>query len=196
VESDSEEEEGDIGAWADSDSKDETTHEPEQQLKKPQILAGAQPKDETKPCREVKGGTIATLSRVPRYNTLRLKGLVHGKHMTALVDGGATHNFIDASLVSRRGLRTEEFEGFHIAMADGYTMICLDMMLDLEVKLGNYTLTNTFYVVDLLDTDAVLGVQWLYSLGEIGFNYQMLTMRFRDASGLKVVLRGISTRAP
>ena len=77
--------------------------------------------------------------------------------MTALVDGGATHNFIDASLVARRGLRTE-FEGFHVAVADGYTMSCLDMVPDLEVKLGNYTLIDTFYVVDLSDTDAVLGV--------------------------------------
>jgi hypothetical protein len=88
--------------------------------------------------------------------------------MTALVDGGATHNFIDASLVARRGLRTEEFEGFHVAVADGYTMTCLDMVPDLEVKLGNYTLTDTFYVVDLSDTDVVLGVQWLYSLGRLG----------------------------
>jgi hypothetical protein len=144
----------------------------------------------------VKGGTIATLSGVPRYNTLRLKGLVQGQRMTALVDGGATHNFIDASLVARRGLRTEEFEGFHVAVADGYTMSCLDMIPDLEVKLGNYTLTDTFYVVDLSDTDAVLGVQWLYSLGEIGFNYQTLTMSFRDASGSRVVLRGMSTGAP
>ena len=75
-----------------------------------------------------------------------------------------------------------------MAVADGYTMTCLDMIPDLEVKLGNYTMTDTFYVVDLSDTDAVLGVQWLYSLGEIGFNYQTLTMRFRDASGLRVVL--------
>jgi hypothetical protein len=59
----------------------------------------------------VKGGTIAILSGVPRYNTLRLKGLVQGQRMTTLVDGGATHNFIDAFLVARRGLRTEEFEG-------------------------------------------------------------------------------------
>jgi hypothetical protein len=58
-----------------------------------------------------------------------------------------------------------------VGVADGYTMTCLDMISDLKVKLGNYTLTNTFYVVDLSDTDAVLGVQWLYSLGEIGFNY-------------------------
>jgi hypothetical protein len=144
----------------------------------------------------VKGVTIATLFGVPRYNTLRLKGLVQGQCMTSLVDGGATHNFIDASLVARRGLCTKEFEGFHMAMADAYTMTCLDMVPDLVVKLGNYTLTYTSYVVDLSDTDAVLGVQWLYSLGEIGFYYQTLTMSFRDASGSRVVLRGMSTRAP
>jgi hypothetical protein len=74
-------------------------------------------------------------------------------------------------------------------------MTCLDMVLDLEVKLGNYTLTNTFYVFDLSNTDALLGIQWLYSLGEIGFNYQRLTMSFRDANGSRVVLRGMSTGA-
>jgi hypothetical protein len=158
AESGSEEEDKDIRAQADCDSEDESTHGPEQQSKKPQILAGTPPKEETRPRREVKWGTITTLSGVPRYNTLRLKGLVQGRCMTALVDGGATHNFIDASLVARRGLHTEEFEGFHLAVADGYTMTCLDMILDLEVKLGNYTMTYTFYVVDLSDTDVVLGV--------------------------------------
>jgi hypothetical protein len=72
-----------------------------------------------------------------------------------LVDDGATHNFIDATLVARRGLRTEEFEGFTVVVLDGYTMTCLDMVPDLEVKLGNYTMTDTFYVVDLSDTDVV-----------------------------------------
>jgi hypothetical protein len=196
VESGSEEEDEDTEAPTDSDSEAETIHEPEQQPKKPQVSAGAQPKEEAKPRREVKGGTIATLLGVPRYNTLRLKGLIQGQRMTTLVDGGATHNFIDASLVDRRGLSTEEFEGFHVAVADGYTMTCLHMIPDLEVKLGNYTLTDTFYVVELSDTDVVLGVQWLYSLGEIGFNYQTLTMSFKDASGSRVVLRGMSTGAP
>jgi hypothetical protein len=78
VESSSEEEDEDIEAREDSDSKDETTQEPEHQSKKPKIPAGAQAKEETKPHREVKGGTIATLSGVPRYNTLRPKGLVQG----------------------------------------------------------------------------------------------------------------------
>jgi hypothetical protein len=64
VESGSEEEDEDIQAPTDSDSETETTHEPEKQPKKPQIPARAQPQEEAKPCREVKGGTIATLSRL------------------------------------------------------------------------------------------------------------------------------------
>jgi hypothetical protein len=143
-----------------------------------------------------KGGTIATLSEVPRYNTIRLKGFIHGQRITTLVDSGATHNFIDATLVAQSGLHTEEFEGFTIAVEDGYTMTCLDMVPDLEVKLGNYIVIDTFYVVDLSDTDVVLGVQWLYSLGKIGVNYQTLTMSFRDINGSRVVLRGMSTGAP
>jgi hypothetical protein len=35
---------------------------------------------------------------------------------------------------------------------------CLDRVSDLEVHLGNYTVKDTFYVVELFDIDVVLGV--------------------------------------
>jgi hypothetical protein len=113
-----------------------------------------------------------------------------------VIDGGATHNFIDASLVSRQALQTKEFEGFDVAVADDHTVECLDIVPDLEIKLGNYTVRDTFYVVDLSDTDVVLGVQWMITLGKITTNYQTLEMGFRDRDGKKVVLRGMSTGAP
>jgi hypothetical protein len=90
----------------------------------------------------------------------------------------------------------EEFEGFDVAVADGHTVECLDIVPDLEVKLGNYTMRDTLYVVDLSDTDVVLGVQWLITLGKISTNYQTLEMGFKDSEGKKVVLRGMSTGAP
>jgi hypothetical protein len=73
---------------------------------------------------------------------------------------------------------------------------CLDRVLDLEIKLGNNIVRDTFYVVDLSDIDVVLGVQWMITLGKITTNYQTLEMGFRDHDGKKVVLRGISTGAP
>jgi hypothetical protein len=74
-------------------------------------------------------------------------------------------------------------------------MECLNRVPNLEVKLGNYTVRDTFYVVDLSDTNVVLGVQWMITLGKITTNYQNLEMGFRDHDEKKVVLRGMSTRA-
>jgi hypothetical protein len=85
-----------------------------------------------------------TLSGVPKYDTLRIRGIIQGQRAISLIDGGATHNFIDASLVSRRALHTEEFEGFYVAVADGHTVECLDRVSNLEMKLGNYTVRDTF----------------------------------------------------
>jgi hypothetical protein len=99
-------------------------------------------------------------------------------------------------LVSRREFQTEEFEGFDVVVVDGNTVECLDRVQDLEINLGNYTVRETFYVVDLSDRDVVLGVQWLITLGKITTNYQILEMGFRDSDGKRIVLRGISTGAP
>jgi hypothetical protein len=75
-------------------------------------------------------------------------------------------------------------------------MECLNKIPNLEMKLGNYTVRDTFYVVDLSDIDVVLGVQWMITLGKITTNYQTLEMGFRDQDGKKVVLRGMLTGAP
>jgi hypothetical protein len=51
-------------------------------------------------------------------------------------------------------------------------------------------------VVDLADTNVVLGVQWLYSLGDINMNYKIMRMEFRDEEGRRVVLRGMTIDPP
>jgi hypothetical protein len=107
-----------------------------------------------------------------------------------LIDGGGTHNFIDASMVLRWALHTKKFEGFDVGVADVHTVEFLDIVPDLEIKLGNYIVRDTFYVVDLSDIDVALGVQWLIT------NYQTLEMGFKDNDGKRIVLRGMSTRAP
>ena len=56
-----------------------------------------------------------------------------------------TQNFIDASLISRRALQTEEFEGFDVAVADGHIVECINRVPNLEM---NYKVRDTFYVVE------------------------------------------------
>jgi len=136
---------------------------------------------------------IAVLSGVPRFHTLRLKGVLQGQKITVLVDGGATHNFIDSALVERRKLPTEPFEGFTVVIPGNHTMECNRWIPDLQVKIGDYTVKDNFYVVNVADTNMVLGVQWLYSIGEHSVNYQIPQISFKDAEGKSVVLKGMNT---
>ena len=46
--------------------------------------------------------------------------------------------------------------------------------------------------MDLLDTNIILGVQWLSTLGPITTNYKTMEMYFTEENGKKVVLRGMT----
>ena len=71
-----------------------------------------------------------------------------------LIDGGATHNFIDRTLVERRGLPMEEFEGFTVVVVGGDRMECT-RWIPKNITLGYYSLTDDLFVVDVPDTNVV-----------------------------------------
>ena len=77
---------------------------------------------------------------------------MQGQRVSVLVDSGATHNFIDAQLVEWRSIPTENFDGF-LVLVPGARYV-----LALAVTMGTYTLTDHFFVVDIPDTNVILGV--------------------------------------
>ena len=72
-------------------------------------------------------------------------------------------------------------------------MECNYWIPKLNVTLGNYQKTDSFYVVVVADTHVVLGVQWLYSIGKYTIDYRAMKMEFQGPDGKLVVLRGINT---
>jgi hypothetical protein len=74
----------------------------------------------------------------------------------------------------------DHFEGFNGISEDGKNMTCTQRIKGLDVTLA---LTDEFYVAGLANTHMVLGVQWLYSMGDILMNYQEMMMAFRDKGG-------------
>ncbi len=101
-----------------------------------------------------------------------------GQKIITLLDIGATHNFIDARFVERRGLITEEFEGLRVKVADGYTLRCDRMVQDLPLHLNNYEFKADYHVVNMGDMDIVLGMQWLHSLKEVTLRLEDMEIRF------------------
>jgi hypothetical protein len=113
-----------------------------------------------------------------------------------LVDGGASHNFIDIAMVERRHIPTVDFEGFLVEVAGGRTMACDRYIPQMSLTLGRYTLTQDFYVVDIPDTNIILGVQWLSTLGPITTNYKTMEMSFNTEEGKRITLKGMTGEAP
>jgi hypothetical protein len=140
--------------------------------------------------------TIASISGVPKFNAFRMRGVLQGKKVSVLIDGGASHNFIDSTLLQRRHISTVEFEGFHVEIAGGHTMPCDRYIPGMKLTLGRQDLTQEFYVMDLPDTNIILGVQWLSTLGQITTNYKTMEMSFTKETRKKVVLRGMTRNTP
>ena len=80
--------------------------------------------------------TITTLIGVPTFHTIKIKRSIQGQHVIALIDGGATHNFIDASWVERKRFPTEDFEGFTVVMAGNHRMKCTQRIPQLQAMLS------------------------------------------------------------
>ena len=58
--------------------------------------------------------TLASISGVPKFNTFRMRRVFQGQKVSVLIDGGASHNFIDSGLLKRRHIPTVGFEGFKV----------------------------------------------------------------------------------
>ena len=109
------------------------------------------------------------------------------------MDGGANQKFIDASLVYRRKLQAETFDGFTVIIPSNNSMDCTKWIPKLQVTLGNHTITGNFYVVNVADTNVVFGVKWLYYFGEHTMNYQFPEIRFKNSKVKPILLRGMHT---
>ena len=108
--------------------------------------------------------------------TLRVQGLVMNQRVSILIDSGASHNFIDAHLMKIKGIPTETFEEFSVLVQGDRTMQCMKYVPSLSFTMGSYTLVDHFFVVDIPDTNIILGVQWLITLGNVTTEWKALKM--------------------
>ena len=119
--------------------------------------------------------------------------MVLGQRDSVSVDGRATHNLFDVDMVKKINISSEPFNGFTVVIPGHNTMQCNTWVLKLQVTICNYTFVDSFYVVDVADTNVVLGVKWMFSIGYNLVNYQILEMKFQDSTCVLRVVRGQHT---
>jgi hypothetical protein len=134
-------------------------------------------------CAAGEKATLASISGVPKFNTFRMRGVLQGKRVSVIIDGGASHNFIDVALLKRRHIPTVEFEGFKVEVAGCSAMPYNRYKPGMKLTLERHELVQDVYVMDLPDTNIILGVQWLITLGPITTNYKTMQMSFVEEGG-------------
>ena len=79
-----------------------------------------------------------------------------------LFDYGASHSFVVASSVNALGLEVETLEEpLHVSSPLG-TRVRIDQIYrDCELEISGILLIVDFRVMDILDFDAILGMDWL-----------------------------------
>ncbi|XP_057873430.2 uncharacterized protein LOC131079483 [Cryptomeria japonica] len=81
-------------------------------------------------------GIFAQLSSFHKNESFRVRGALGEHQLVALIDTGANHNFIDARIVAKRGLITNDVEDFKVMVVDGSTIGCKRMVSNMSMKLG------------------------------------------------------------
>lgn len=110
------------------------------------------------------GRTIAQLTTAERAITSKWQCIV------AMINTRAMHYFIYEMFVTKRGLQTEEYDGFKVMVASGYKLPCTCKISTLSIQLGYHELKDELYVVDMGNNDVILGMTWMLSLVEFSFN--------------------------
>lgn len=88
------------------------------------------------------------------------------------------HNFIATELVERLNIPVQASRVFEVSLGDGYKVRRRHICPAVVVEMQGVELQQGFHVFDTGETDMVLGVEWLRSLGEVKVNWDELTMKF------------------
>ncbi|KAL5822632.1 hypothetical protein ACOSQ4_020532 [Xanthoceras sorbifolium] len=110
---------------------------------------------------------------------IRVMGKLRNKEIIMLVDGGSTHNFIDQTVAEKFGLPIIRDKKFQIMAGNKERIECTSRYLALTFMIQGHPVQADFYILPVTACQAILGVQWLETLGPIEMDYKQLTMSFK-----------------
>ena len=122
-------------------------------------------------------------------HTLRVTGKADKHSVYILIDSGSTHNFLNSATANKLQCLATPIQTLVVETANGGTMDCSAMCRNFRWRMQGVTFEADVFIVDLINCDMVLGIQWLATLGNIISNYKDLWMSFKW-QGQDIVLKG------
>lgn len=122
--------------------------------------------------------SLHALSGHSAPENLRLKGAINELHISILIDGGSTHNFLHHRVVTVLGLSPKEIAPLRVTVGNRDKIYCHQLCMAVKVQIQRYSFTVDFHILPLCGADVILGVEWLKTLGPVLTDYTSLTMKF------------------
>nr|XP_027118736.1 uncharacterized protein LOC113735978 [Coffea arabica] len=132
--------------------------------------------------------SIHALAGGTSHRTMKLKGLVKGRLVTALIDSGSTHCFLDEQLAKDLKLGTQG-PNLVVNVANGEKVNSKGLDKPLQWEMQGHQFQHAFNTLRLGGCDMILGVDWLAKHSPIEFNFRKLSMKIHQGRQ-EVVLQG------
>ena len=97
--------------------------------------------------------------------------------MVVLIDSGASHNFLAATLVEL-GLPITQTKEFGVVLGTRTEIRAMGVCRQVKLCFANLEILADFFPIPLGNSEVILGYQWLGTLGESYINRGAMMMRF------------------
>ena len=121
--------------------------------------------------------------------TMKIKGTIGTKEVIILVDSGTTHNFLSLDLVQQLALPLATTTSYGVMMGTGISMKGKGICRGVCILMQGLIVVEDFLPLELGNTNVILGMPWLGTLGDVKVNWKMLTMKIKIGKAV-IVLKG------
>ena len=111
--------------------------------------------------------------------TMKMSGKVRKEDSVVMIDSGATINFISNQAIQKLGITCEECGKFGVILGNGDEILGQGVCRRVTIHVQGLVIVQDFISLELGNSDLILGVQWLETLGPVTINWETQTMRFK-----------------
>ena len=126
----------------------------------------------------------------PSTNITRVRGRIKNHEVVALIDSGSTHNFLDVSELNMLNLHLDTSQILEVKVVHGSVIRTLGICHEVTLAIQGSKFVMDLNVLHLGGCTVVLGTHWLSILGDINWDFKLLTMKFLYL-GNRVLLKGL-----
>lgn len=109
---------------------------------------------------------------------MQMKAQLGNIEVSLLVDGGASHNFINSKVVASLGLVEEDIGSRKVEIANGNQTRYDALVRGVNMKVQGIKIVADLNVLDMLVPEVILGNGWLRSIERVLVDYESMTMEF------------------